>query len=177
MHLLYFKAFLNEVPKQQTTETEKEKLVKKEIGKNVFIVHGHDVETLMTVKNTIRTLGLNPIILHEQASENKTVIEKLEKHSEDADFAIILLTADDEGYPKGKESEKKFRARQNVVLELGLFQGLLGRENVVVLHQKDVEIPSDYAGVVYISLSDDWKLKLVKEMRAAGLDADSNDLV
>jgi len=167
-------SFLGEVPKTQTTENEK--VIKKEIGKNVFIVHGHDTDTLMDVKSTISTLGLNPIILHEQPSKNKTVIEKLEKHSEEADFAVILLTADDEGYPKGKESEKRFRARQNVVLELGLFQGLLGREKVVVLHQKDVEIPSDYAGVVYIPISGDWKLKLAKEMRAAGLDADSNKL-
>jgi len=122
------KSFLSEVPNLQNLQDEKNQKNKRATGKNVFIVHGHDKETLLTVKDTISKLGLNPVILHEQPSKNKTVIEKLEKHSENADFAVILLTPDDVGYPSGKAKEKKFRARQNVVLELGFFQGLLGRE-------------------------------------------------
>jgi hypothetical protein len=35
-------------------------------------------------------------------------------------YAVVLATPDDEGHPRGKPDEKRFRARQNVVLELGV---------------------------------------------------------
>ena len=46
--------------------------------------------------------------------------------------------------------ELRPRARQKVVLELGLFIGKLGRANVCALYSDGVEIPSDYHGVLYV---------------------------
>jgi predicted nucleotide-binding protein len=40
------------------------------------------------------------------------------------------------------------RARQNVLLELGYFIGRLGRARVCALKRGDVEVPSDFGGVV-----------------------------
>jgi hypothetical protein len=39
-----------------------------------------------------------------------------------------------------------------------------------------VETPSDYSGVLYIpyDAADGWRLRLVKELKAAGLDVDAN---
>jgi predicted nucleotide-binding protein len=62
------------------------------------------------------------------------------------------------------------RARQNVILELGWFQGRLGRKKVVVLRDDDVEQPSDIAGLVYISLANEWERLLARELKAAGFD-------
>jgi predicted nucleotide-binding protein len=96
-------------------------------------------------------------------------VEKLEQHAEDASYAVVLLTADDVGGLAGSTTMRP-RARQNVVLELGLFTGLLGRDKIAVLYESDVEIPSDIAGLEYLALDGDWEKQLVRELRAAGWD-------
>jgi len=64
------------------------------------------------------------------------------------------------------------RARQNVVFELGFFIGKLGPERVAALVKGGIELPSDYDGVVYISLDkEDWQNKLGVELQAAGLNS------
>jgi predicted nucleotide-binding protein len=141
----------------------------------VFIVHGHDDGVKASVARFIEKLGFQPVILHEQANEGRTIIEKFEAHA-DADFAVVLFTPDDMGYQvkQGYEHTKP-RARQNVVLELGFFMGSLGRNRVAVLHTGDLEMPSDYSGVLFIPLSDEiWTYRLAKEMKAVGLDVDLN---
>ena len=145
-------------------------------AKKVFIVHGHDNEAKVSVARFVEHLGLEAIILHEQANQGKTIIEKIEKHS-DVGFAIVLYTECDEGKAK-KETEFKNRARQNVVFEHGYFISKIGREHVVALVKGNVELPGDYSGVVYEPMDDAgaWQLKIAKEMRASGLDVDLNDL-
>ncbi len=140
----------------------------------VFVVHGHDVGPRETVARFLEKLGLVALILHEQVSQGMTVIEKVEKHG-DVAFAVVLLTPDDEGRSKGG-GELMPRARQNVVLELGYFLARLGRERVCALKQGGVEIPSDFAGVVWTEMDtrDGWRLTLARELRAAGFDLDLN---
>jgi len=148
------------------------------MSKKVFIVHGHDDAIKVDVARTLEKLGLEPVILHEQPSKGKTIIEKFEEHASLAQYAVVLLTPDDIGYPKNKESEKRPRARQNVILELGYFAGRLGREHICVLYKGDVEVPSDYIGVVYIPLDDSgaWRFKIGKELKIAGIPVDLNKL-
>jgi predicted nucleotide-binding protein len=123
----------------------------------------------------VERLGLEAVILHEQAGRSRTIIEKLEDHS-DVDFAVILLTPDDVGAAKADEANLKPRARQNVILELGYFVGKLGRDRVCALWADGVELPSDVLGVQYIELRTGWELELGRELRAAGLDIDMNKL-
>lgn len=175
--IIYAKKLLQSFADDLASSTSSEKTTSEKLGKTVFIVHGHDEDVLFKIKSTINNLKLNPVILHEQENEGFTLIEKLETHSEKADYAIILLTPDDEGYPRGNESKKRFRARQNVILELGLFLGLIGRKRVAVIYKGEVEIPSDYEGVLYIPMKDEWKLKLAKEMKIAGIELSLDDLV
>lgn len=138
--------------------------------KKVFIVHGHDIKTRDEVELFLLRLNLQPIILSNEASKGQTVIEKFEENS-DVSFAIVLYTACDKGCAKESE-ELHDRARQNVVFEHGYFCAKLGRGNVVALHEPGVEIPSDLSGVLYISLDDDWKSQIKREMQAAGIEAD-----
>lgn len=144
----------------------------------VFVVHGHDVATLETVARFLERLDLSPVILHEKADRGRTVIEKFEAHS-DVRYAVVILTPDDVGAKATERTDLKLGARQNVILELGYFLGTLGRTHVVGLRAEDVEIPSDLAGVLYIPLDSAgaWKLKLAREMKAAGLDVDMNRAV
>ncbi len=106
-------------------------------------------------------------------TKGRTIIEKIEAHG-DVGFAVVLLTPDDEGCPKGGKPEP--RARQNVLLELGYFIGRLGRSRVCALKRGEVEIPSDFGGVVYETYdeSDRWKMALGRELQAAGFEVDWN---
>ena len=145
--------------------------------KEVFIVHGRDNEAKETVARFLTDLALKPLILHEKPNQGSTIIEKFERHAQPA-FAVVLLTPDDVGALQGDENNLKPRARQNVIFELGFFIGRLGRERVCALTKGDVEIPSDYEGVVYIPLdgAGGWKMKLGQELKAAGLDFNADRL-
>lgn len=147
----------------------------------IFIVHGHDNEMKATVALTLKNIGLEPIILHEQANRGKTIIEKFETCSENVSFAVVLLSPDDRGYKKDQEPESaSYRARQNVILELGYFLGKLGRENVCALlkTEENFEFPSDIFGSLYTPYNSNsgWKLALAKELKVAGYDIDFGKL-
>lgn len=144
----------------------------------VFLVHGHDDRIKVTAARFLEKLGLPVVILHERANAGRTIIEKFEEESASANFAVVLLTADDVGSVKD-EPLQKARARQNVVFELGYFIGVLGRSRVVALREPGVELPSDYSGVVYIELDsgDAWQLKLAKEIKNSGIEVDLNRVV
>jgi predicted nucleotide-binding protein len=109
-------------------------------GTEVFLVHGRDDGTKHAVARFLERLGLTPVILHEKPDKGRTIIEKFEIHSV-VSYAIVLLTADDEGGLRGTK-ELKPRARQNVILELGYFIGKLTRSRVCALRAPEVEEPS-----------------------------------
>ena len=144
-------------------------------SKRVFVIHGRDKATRETVARFLDQLELDPIILHEQPNEGRTIIEKIEAYA-DVGFAVVLLTPDDVGRLVTNENEFMPRARQNVILELGYFLGKLGRERVCVLKKRGVETPSDYDGVVYTELdaAGAWKMELFQELKRAGMDVDAN---
>jgi predicted nucleotide-binding protein len=147
----------------------------RESTRRVFVVHGHDDGLKETVARYLSSLELQPVVLHEQPNQGKTIIEKFEKHA-DVDFAVVIFTPDDVGYSAGNPEQSSPRARQNVVLELGFFIGALGRNHVCVLHTGDIELPSDYSGVLYLPLDAGgaWRFRLAKEMKASGMHIDLN---
>lgn len=148
----------------------------------VFIVHGHNDTMKLATARTLEKLGLKPIILHEQANAGDTIIEKFTRHS-DVGFAVVLLSADDFGYPKtGNSANARPRARQNVIFELGFFFGKLGRKRVVAIVEQttNFEKPSDVDGVVYVSYNSsdgEWQFKLAQELLEVGYPIDSNVLI
>jgi predicted nucleotide-binding protein len=90
-------------------------------------------------------------------------------------MAVVLLTGDDKGGLKDQPvKNQRSRARQNVILELGFFLAKLGAERVITLFHEDVEVPSDYSGILFIPLDEGggWRLKLASELKAAGLPVD-----
>lgn len=141
----------------------------------IFIVHGHDDEVKEKVARFITKIGFEPIILHEQASGNKTIIEKIEAYS-NVGFALVLYTPCDKGSMNKNSVDLRSRARQNVVFEHGYFIGKLGRNKVCALVKSDIEIPNDISGIVYIPIDsgDSWKFSLAKEMKEASYDVDMN---
>ena len=144
----------------------------------VFVVIGRDEAATQTMARYIEGLGLKPIILREQPSQGRTVIEKFEEYAQ-VGFAVVLCTTDDVGALESEQDNLKPRPRQNVVFELGFFLGKIGRKRVCALFKEGVEIPSDYAGVIYIQTDDfgGWQMELAREMKAAGLPVDMNRLL
>jgi predicted nucleotide-binding protein len=153
------------------------------VKKRVFISHGKDLKPLNELKEMVAGFGLTPVVLSEQPSGGRTVMEKLEAYS-DVGFAFVILTPDDLGGYVETGSKwsrpqrlRKFlktahnRPRQNVVLEFGFFVGKLGRDRVACLLKKPVEQPSDMHGIVYLSFKEsimELKEEIGKELKAAG---------
>jgi predicted nucleotide-binding protein len=142
-------------------------------SKKVFLVHGHNEGVKETVARFLEKIGLVAVILHEQPNQGQTVIEKFEAHS-DVGFAVILLTPDEVVITPEKPEDRKPRARQNVILELGYFIGKLGRKRICPLYVEGVELPSDIHGVIYVPYGPNgvWRMSLAKELVAAGIEID-----
>lgn len=145
-------------------------------SRRVFVVHGHDEAAREAVARFLEKIDLKPIILHEQPSQGRTIIEKVEAHG-DVGFVVVLLTPDDVGGPNRDQMQR--RPRQNVLLELGYFIGRLGRSRVCALKRGEMEFPTDFAGVVWETFDDTggWKQKLGRELQAAGFEIDWNKVM
>lgn len=139
--------------------------------RKVFIVHGHDEGPREAVARFLEKLDFEPVILHERPNKGRTIIAKFQQEAADVGYAVVLMTPDDQGGKVGAPG--KPRARQNVVFELGFFIGALGPEKVAAMVKGDLERPSDFDGVIYISIDDGgWRQKLAKELEAAGFTMD-----
>jgi 5S rRNA maturation endonuclease (ribonuclease M5) len=140
-------------------------------NRDVFIVHGHDMLRTRELERLIRSLGLRPIVLQDQDDRGMTIVEKFEYYASACSFAFVLMTPDDR-IEAGGDIESRFRARQNVIMELGWFMAHLGRQRVVLLHKGEVEIPSDISGVVYIRFDDsvyDAEHRISQRLKGVGL--------
>lgn len=144
--------------------------------KKVFVVHGRDEVAKTTLELFILEMGLEPVVLHRQADEGLTLIEKFEKHS-DVGYAFILLTPDEVAYLSTEdeladsERKKERRARPNVIFEFGFFVGKLGRAKVCCLYTGEVTLPSDLNGLVYkryVANVEEVGISIQRDLKAAG---------
>lgn len=150
-------------------------------NRKVFVVYGHDSSARDQLDAMLRRWKLEPLLLDKLPSEGMTIIEKLEKYRAEASYAVVLATPDDQGHRAGHPDEIAHRARQNVVLELGMLLSFLGRSRVAILlkAQESMEKPSDIQGLVYIPFKDhinDAGVMLAKELSAQGLSIDIGHL-
>ena len=160
---------LSEVKKELDTVNKKSNKTKSDFNnKKVFIVHGHDDKIKLEVTRFIENLGLESVILSEQANSGKTIIEKIEENT-DVGYGIVLYTPCDKGgTAETSYKDMKFRARQNVIFEHGYLIGKLGRNRVCALVDGNIEYPSDINGVVYISYQGQWQYEIEKELKSIG---------
>lgn len=154
---------------------------RREAKRSVFVVYGHDQQSRDQLEAMLRRWRVEPLILDQLPTEGQTVIEKLEGTIDRCDFGVVLATPDDEGHRAGRNDERTFRARQNVVLELGMLLARLGRKRVAILlkNQANMERPSDIQGLIYIPYRDDVKeaaVPLAKAMAAEGYEIDISRL-
>lgn len=150
----------------------------------VFVVHGHDTTAREQLELVLHKLGLDPYVLANTGGGGLTIIEALESHiggtTDAAKFGIVLMTPDDVGYSKRDgESKAEPRARQNVVLEMGMLISALGRPNVAILKKGHLEVPSDADGILYIGFNDHVKEtvpRLAERLNHAGFKIEAHSI-
>lgn len=154
---------------------------KEEKSRKVFVVYGHDLNARTQLEAMLRRWDIEPLIIDQLVSSGQTIIEKLEENTDKVQFGIVLATPDDIGYSKGKEECKKYRVRQNVILELGMLLSKVGRSKVAILlsQAEEMEKPSDIDGLIYIPFTnnvEEAKVSLAKELQRNGYEIDITKL-
>jgi hypothetical protein len=113
-------------------------------SKRIFIGHGRS-DVWLKLKDFIRDrLELEYDEFNRVPVAGRTTSERLKEMLEEAGMAFIILTAEDE------HLDGTIRARQNVIHELGLFQGKLGFEKAIVLLEEGCEEFSNIHGLSQI---------------------------
>lgn len=117
--------------------------------KRIFISHGRAQVWKRLNDHLQSSLGLEPQEFSSECSAGKSAWSVLDSRLEDCGFAFLIMTAEDD------MGNGKCRARQNVVHELGLFQGRLGAERAIVLLEEGCERLSNHDGILYIEFPKD----------------------
>ncbi len=119
----------------------------------VFVVHGHAVEDRDKLFKILTEFNVEPVVMEFATKKGRSIYEEFYDLAKDCEFAFVLLTPDDKMAADVPDDEK-FRARQNVIFEMGWFYSFLGREKTRLLYRGTIEIPSDVTGVVYIKFNE-----------------------
>jgi hypothetical protein len=77
---------------------------------------------------------------------SQTTIESLVKEAPTFDFAVFILSGEDFRRSRGVKARVP---RDNIIFEIGLFMGVLGRDRVFLVKRSDVKVdlPSDFLGI------------------------------
>lgn len=114
----------------------------------VFIAHGGSSQQWRILKDHLADLhGVSVQAFESGARAGHAIRDILDELSAIANFAIIVMTAEDE------MSSGQVRARQNVIHEAGLFQGKLGFSRAIVLREAGTETFSNIDGIQRIEFS------------------------
>ncbi len=151
---------------------------------SIFVVHGHDDEMLLELTSELKRLRIKAVVLKWVRTSDDNLFAKFKAIADKAKHAIVLISGDDVGtslheftHPAGGPSRLEFRARQNVILELGYFYGKLGEEQVFVFRRtppvtervvNKFEEPSDLAGRIFEDFGDTWRDVLREKLKDAG---------
>lgn len=119
-------------------------VVIKEKERRIFISHGRSKDWLEVQAYIEKDIKIQTLELAQEPNKGRTVLQKLTEEADRCSYAVIVMTGDDdlgEGSP---------RVRENVMHEIGFFQGKYGLQNVTLLYEEDTNIPSNIHGLVYI---------------------------
>jgi len=114
------------------------------IQPRVFISHGSAADWREVQAFIERDIDIRTLELEQEPNLGRTVLEKLRQESERCTSAVIVMTGDD------VDADGRLRARENVLHEIGYFQGKYGLSAVCLLHEEGTNIPSNIHGLVYI---------------------------
>lgn len=111
----------------------------------VFIGHGRRADWEKIRNHISKKHHLKVEEFNVSPTAGFTTVERLKEMLESASFAILVMTAED------RQRHGGLKARQNVVHEIGLFQGRLGFPRAIVVKEHGIEEFSNIKGLTYIS--------------------------
>ncbi len=113
----------------------------------VFIGHGRSTKW-RELKDHFHDQHQIDVVAYETGSRaGHTIRDILDEMLSECTMAFVIMTAEDE------QADGALRARQNVIHEIGLFQGRLGFPRAIVLLEEDAEEFSNIAGIQQIRFS------------------------
>lgn len=115
----------------------------------IFIGHGRNNLWARVQIFLNDELKLKTLFFESESRTSESITNILNDFLDKSSFAIIVFTAEDE------TADGKIRARQNVIHEVGLFQGRIGFDKVIILKQEGIEEFTNIAGLQYIPFSND----------------------
>jgi len=96
--------------------------------------------------------------------DRKTFISNLENIIFEYDFAVYFITPDDLVFSRGRLKEA---IRDNIIFEIGMFYGAIGRERCFLLAPKNLDVdylPSDLRGISFIGYNDQVSKENIKDI-------------
>jgi predicted nucleotide-binding protein len=149
--------------------------------RRILVVSGTDEVMKQTLTLALKKLGLAAILMSEQPSHGKKIIDRFTDYK-DIGFAVVLLSPDIYVYPKGEEATKRQRnPRQDVTLMFGFLLGKLGKERVLAFYREspNFAVPIDFEGIKFTAIDDrnSWKLTLIRELTGCGYTVDAERLL
>ncbi|WP_455221452.1 TIR domain-containing protein, partial [Kaarinaea lacus] len=132
-------------------------------GNKIFLVYANDIGMKGDVSIFLSKMGVSTIVLKDSADTGFSLIDELEKHN-DVHYAIVMLNPDASGIS------------ENIVYELGLIVGRLGKNRVCGLVKEYISILANYSGISYVPVdpAGAWKFLLIKQLKEAGFNIDAN---
>jgi predicted nucleotide-binding protein len=133
------------------------------VNNKVFVVYadGNSIKNELT--DFLAKIGLSVVLVQGKPGRQNDVIDKLEKHP-DVSYAIVLLNPAATGIS------------HDVVFELGMLVGGLGRDRVCGLVTEKLDILANYSGLSYVphDPAGAWKFMMIKQLKTAGFEVDAN---
>lgn len=160
----------------ETKSSTSDTVVLPESGR-VLIVHDRDEQAKNALEAMLYSFRLEPVALHRELGDSRTVTEKFETYT-NIKYAFILLSPDDLAQSVfGGDSRNEqlltaeHRERGNVIFEFEYLVGKLGEKRVCCLYTRGASLPTDVAGLVYKKFESnvyEKKHEIRKELLAAG---------
>lgn len=131
--------------RDQQNANEELRIMSPPLGKKIFIGHGGESKLWMELKDFIsERLHLPYDEFNRTSSVGKSTKERLEEMLNESCFAFLIMTAEDE------HADQTVHARENVIHEIGLFQGRLGFSKAIVLLEDDCSEFSNIHGITQL---------------------------
>ena len=114
----------------------------------VFVASSREAERLaVAVQQNLEGDATVTVWTQDAFYLGQNVIDELNRNLQASDFGIFVFSPDDMVEIRGQRQKS---ARDNVILELGMFIGCLGKERSFVIRPKatDMRLPTDLLGVV-----------------------------
>lgn len=108
----------------------------------VFIAHGGKSKDWLELKNYLRDQGISVVDYESVATAGKITKDRVMEMVDKCNIAFVVMSAEDE-----QAAGDEIRPRQNVIHELGLFQGRHGWERAIPVTENGVGLFSNIAGL------------------------------